>query len=201
MALSRAQIRVLRWLSTLERRWIPHERFGTLTVLYATSDADVRSNLSKNVKLALLLIKQRVPAWYRRIQNEITSVSFIELGQNVPPARFDLTTCECVINATPLLADPEWAVVEIALALVHEATHGWLFRHGVRTDTPERLQRVERVCNRAEMCLAGRVPEVPLLAKVVAVRRSRIADSYTTRATAKRKRAYLWALVRGALGG
>jgi hypothetical protein len=200
MALSRFQIRLLRWISAIERRVIPHERFGDVTVLCATSDEATRATLFKQVKLALGLLKLRAPAWFRRVQTEIATVSLIELGPAVGLARFELNTRDCVVNTTRLLAHPEWAVADIALALVHEATHGWLFRHGVRPSTAEEVQRVERVCNRAEACLVARIPEVPLLAKIVAVKLTMIPEAYSDLVRAKRGRAYYWALIRGAIG-
>jgi hypothetical protein len=200
MALSRLQIRLLRWLGAIERRVIPNERFGTLTVFYPTSDAAVRERLAKQVKLALVLLKARAPGWYRRVQAEITSLSLIELGPSVNLARFDTNTRDCVLNTTSLLQHPEWAAIEIALVLVHETTHGWLSRHGVRSSTPEQVQRTERVCNRAEACLVARIPEIPLLAEIVAARRAGISESYSASASARRTRAYYWGLIRGAVG-
>ena len=200
MVLSPFRIRLLRWLAAIERRWIPNEKFGDVTVLYATSDVAKRAELSKQVKLAFTVVKLKAPAWYRRVQAEVASLSLIELGPSVGLARFDLNRRDCVVNTTRLFENAQWAVVDLALVLVHEAAHGWLFRHGVRATTPEQVQRVEQVCNHAEACLVARIPEVPLLAEIVKQRQSRIPDSYSAPLTAKRKHEYFRALIRGALG-
>ena len=192
---------LLRWLTRAERRWIPNETFGDLVVQYACS-AVTRSKLSQHTKLAVTLLGYKAPAWYRRVQAEVASATFIELGPGVGLARFTPATRDCVINATRLLNNtPEWAFLEIAFVLVHEATHAWLERHGVYGSSPAKRLRIERICNRAEACLAARVPELPFLADIVARRRGAIPVDYTAPAVARRRRAYYWALVRGMVGG
>ena len=198
----RSQLRstLLRWVLAAERRVIPNEKLGNLLILYGC-DAATRTALAKNVRLALALIKLKAPGLYRRVQTELASVSFIALGPRVALGRFTPATRDCFINATPLIAKPDWAVIEIAFVLVHETAHAWLHRHGVRMTTLERRQRVERVCNRAEACLAARIPELRFLGDIVARRRSDIQSDYSGTAHRGRQRSYYWALVRGMFGG
>ena len=200
MPSSRLRNVLLGWVLAMERRLIPNEKLGNLLILYGCEPA-TRAELSKKVLVALLLLKSNAPGWYRRVQTELASVSFIALGPRVALGRFTPATRDCFINATPLIAKPDWAVVEIAFVLVHETAHAWLHRHGVRTTPLEKRQRVERICNRAEACLAARIPELPFLSEMVARRASEIQSTYSRTAHRGRQRSYYWALVRGMFGG
>lgn len=99
---------------------------------------------------ALLLIQTHDSIRFDRITRDLSSVLVLRGGgpEYVPPIG------ACLLGEVLLLRSN---AVSIAMMIVHEATHARLWNHGIRYD-PAIRRRVERICMRAEIAFARRLP-------------------------------------------
>jgi hypothetical protein len=99
---------------------------------------------------ALALIKERDPYRYKRVLRHFDTILVLPMpnqGECVPDLR------RCVVNKE--LAETG-AIDAIASVIVHEATHGELFRRGIGYQEAAR-QRVEDICTRQELAFAKKL--------------------------------------------
>lgn len=114
--------------------------------VFTRGDVARRSN---QIADALQLISDAAPHRYRRLTRELAWVVA------VPGADFRFLPAiqGCLIRAEWL---DEVGVVDVALVLVHEATHARLWRRGFSYE-PEERERIELLCLRAEAELLHRL--------------------------------------------
>lgn len=81
----------------------------------------------------------------------------------------------CVLDNT-FVANPQFSATEVAACIVHEAMHARVAVMGVRR-LPGMLPKEERLCRKAEIAFAARVPDgAPVLARATAALHARDAD-------------------------
>jgi hypothetical protein len=106
------------------------------------------------VEDALRLIKDRDPLNYSRVIGHLDRI-WVRLISNARAA-YQRQTNACVIDERFILSETT-TVEKIALAIVHETTHARLDRWGVTYDEKAR-PRIEAICLRRELNLAGKLP-------------------------------------------
>jgi hypothetical protein len=101
---------------------------------------------------ALELVQQRDPKRFRRMCADMPRivVGVPEVGDAAYHPDIEL----CVVSFE-LLTRRELTSTQLALLVVHEATHARIERAGIRY-VPERRARIERACLRAELAFAER---------------------------------------------
>ena len=106
-------------------------------------------------EVALALIGQRDPVRLARLRRDTPRVL---LGaRRVGDACYDAASDLVVLNLE-VVGRRETSPTQLALLIVHEAAHARIERTGIRY-TPECRVRIERVCRRAELAFAERLPE------------------------------------------
>jgi hypothetical protein len=152
---------------------LPSEDIGRIKVTYSCSAAD-QVVASARMRLAFDMLHRHAPMWFRRVQSELNHIVVMPLGRGVG-GWYEESSGRCVINATPLIDQGEFGAFGVMFILVHETTHAWLHRRGVRFLGEKGRLREERMCNHAEAALAARLPTMPGLAEAVARRRAQIS--------------------------
>lgn len=110
---------------------------------------------------ALELIKSSDPRRFRRLQRHFECIVNLRL---LTAASYDkrLRICELDFSRFYCTEDAESAILYLAAALVHEATHGAVCSRKISHDKKRRL-RIERLCHREEARFIHRInPEVDL---------------------------------------
>jgi hypothetical protein len=144
-------------------RHLPHLvalRFGKeismdgvkLVVALHRDRADV---LGRKVAAALRLINDHAPKHYARVQKFIPSILILGFHNAGAVYISDLKLCD--ISAEFALSESTGAE-QMAMTLVHEATHGYLQSRGVPY-AEDRRARIERICVQTEIGFAGRLPQ------------------------------------------
>jgi hypothetical protein len=115
---------------------------------------------------ALGLIEEYCPVQYRRVQCNLARF----LAFRIPPnlAEYHPKSHMCFIDCEYLVSE-ELLPEELAMTIVHETAHANLFRHGFGYDPTKRSQ-VERICVRAEISFAKRLPGGAPLAQAATAR-------------------------------
>jgi len=96
---------------------------------------------------ALALIESAQPSLMRRVRSSIARIVFLESGPEYWPRGR-----ACILHDVTNLS-----AIQVALIVVHEATHGRLWRAGIRY-SPAVRERVEQICVRAELALLAKLP-------------------------------------------
>ncbi len=104
---------------------------------------------------AVRLIDQYNPARFARLKRDLRGLWITETGGN--HAEYHYWAQLCVLDRSHLLKQ-EVSAVHVASIIVHEATHARLFRAGFGYE-PEMRVRIERVCFKAEIAFASRLPD------------------------------------------
>ncbi len=130
-------------------RWSEVRRIERMEVR-VIEDRAVTSGLFDQVGAALRLIMTNDPARYDRIRRDLKRVllTLASGGQYLPRLETCRIGIDYVRRSSPL---------EVAMMIVHEATHARLWRAGYRYEPADR-GRIERICIRAEMTFASRIP-------------------------------------------
>ena len=178
-------IRLLEWMSPKHAAhglpvWTPGFRTEQRQLIYA------------RLAHALSLLKATAPGRYERVRHSLKG--FLILGTDSINADYDSRTGVCRLGERFMLA-PDTTAAAVACAVVHEATHGWLYKLGIPYDEPIRY-RIELVCIKAALLTAQRLPGAE--AQVERCRRQLLIDpgffsneSFTQR-TADNLRALGW---------
>jgi hypothetical protein len=113
-------------------------------------DQAVASALFDQIGAALQLIVTTDPRRYARIRRDLKRVllTLASGGQYLPRLETCRIGIDYVRRSSPL---------EVAMMIVHEATHARLWRAGYRYEAANR-GRIERICVRAETTFAARIP-------------------------------------------
>ena len=108
-----------------------------------------REQNRKHFVQALEIIKQGDPRRFRRVQRRL---AYIVNGVCLGGAEYNhpLKVCYVDLKRFDFTSDEKGYVLQLARALVHEATHGEVEAHGITYNKSNRL-RVERLCYQEEM--------------------------------------------------
>ena len=140
--------RLLTWLG-------PDYTLYGLPVWAPLSKATERSQAYERLADALYMLRRHAPVRYDRVLRLLNG--FLIFGTDPDAnASYDPINGVCRLGASFMVA-PTTTSVEIACAVVHEATHAWLFKLGIGYDEPIR-HRVELVCIRAALLAARKLP-------------------------------------------
>jgi hypothetical protein len=107
------------------------------------------------VAAALDLIRTQDPVSYRRLARDLDRIWVRLLTTGV--AQFDPRLRACLLDERFVLAEGT-DISHIAAAIVHEAAHARLWRHGFGYDEAVR-ERVEAICLRREVAFAKKLPD------------------------------------------
>jgi hypothetical protein len=140
-------IRLLGWMS-------PKHASHGLSVWAPLARHEERSLIYKRLDEALSLLKVGAPGRYERVRHALKG--FLIFGTGPINADYDWTTGVCRLGETFILA-PDTTAAAVACTIVHEATHGWLFKLGIPYEEPIRY-RIELVCIKASLLTAQRLP-------------------------------------------
>jgi hypothetical protein len=113
---------------------------------------------------ALELIKNADPRRFSRVQRYIHRIVQTSLSHKVASYRTGTKTCCIDFLPVKSAAEVPGYAAWYACTLVHEATHGWLFAHGVDYGPTRRL-RVEKLCVTEECRLMRRLKLSPVIAE------------------------------------
>jgi hypothetical protein len=111
--------------------------------------------LRRKVAAALRLINDHAPKHYARIQRFIPSILILGFHNASAVYISDLKLCD--ISADFALSESTGAE-QMAMTLVHEATHGYLHSRGV-SYAEDRRARIEHICVQTEIGFARRLPQ------------------------------------------
>lgn len=169
-------IRLLAWMS-------PKHASHDLPVWTPLVRNEERPLIYRRLDEALSLLRASAPGRYERVRQSLKG--FLIFGMDSINASYDPPTGVCRLGEKFILA-PDTTAAAVACAVVHEATHGRLFKLGIPYDEPIRY-RVEMVCIKASLLTAQRLPGAE--AQVERCRRQLSidpgffsADSFTERA-------------------
>lgn len=139
-------IRLLTWISR------KHSIHG-LPVWAPLVANEERPLIYRRLDDALSLLKANAPGRYERVRQSLKG--FLIFGIDSINASYDPTTAVCRLGEKFMLA-PDTTPEAVACTVVHEATHGRLFRLGIPYDEPLRY-RVEMICIKAALFTAQRL--------------------------------------------
>src|SRR5947207_7000255 len=118
-------------------------------VCVVESDLDANDVFGK-VEDALRLLEKHGPRFHSRLRRDVKRLLFTDTsGGNYLPG---LKTCRLAIDFARRVSS-----LELAMMIVHEATHARLSRRGF-SYAVECRERIERICVGAEIAFAQRVP-------------------------------------------
>jgi hypothetical protein len=140
-------MRLTKWLSPKHAShgvpvWTPVTGTGERPLIYELLDE------------ALNLLKASAPGRYERVRHSLKGI--LIFGKDSIRGSYMSDTGICRLRESFMLA-PDTTAAAIACVLVHEATHGRLFRLGIPYDELLRY-RVEMVCIKATLLTARRLP-------------------------------------------
>jgi len=107
---------------------------------------------SGRLRDAMAIIERYDPRWLRHLREKVRRMVVVEVG--IPEFRPVVRGCYIPLALIDALTKEELAVL-----LVHEATHARLHEWGVRPKPPNR-ERIEVVCVGREVAFAGKIPGV-----------------------------------------
>jgi len=136
-------------------RTAPTKQVDGLAVTVTSRDGKLLEIIYAKLDAGLMLLQSRHPSGYRMVKRNVPRVlvGFSPRSKGVWHHRLRL----CILSID-FFAQPSATPIDVACALLHEATHGRLEKLGYRY-TPERRVRLEAVCTRAEVSLLERLPE------------------------------------------
>ena len=149
-------------------RHLPHLlalRFGRefsmdgVKLVVARQDRGRAEILKKKVATALRLITDHNPKHYARVQKFIPNILILGFHNHSAVYIADLKLCD--VSADFALSESTSAE-QMAMTLVHEATHGYLHSRGVSYAEDQRA-RIERICVQTEITFASRLPQADAL--------------------------------------
>ena len=165
----------------------------------AVADFDVRATLPDTVQelrirqrlgAALDLVRNHAPLRYAYLQRDLPRIL---VGPSDALGECHAAVGICLLKFEYVVADattPE----EVALTLVHEGSHARLDRAGVGYVGEERRARVERLCTKAELILAQRIPGGEAAAAYARQRLEWPTSMWTDEAFSERRREALQAI-------
>lgn len=111
---------------------------------------------------ALQLIKEHDFKRYRRVQSHLVYIVNSRVLFAGGLYNHSLRSCTVRNSALDFEGNEDWAILMLACAIIHEATHGAMLTRNIPYDA-EHYLRVERICHQEEARFARRVmPEADL---------------------------------------
>jgi hypothetical protein len=142
-----------RWIRFWHRRAPRHPHLG-LDVRYAWLAIPDAEHVLPKLFAAIDLLADTSPKHFARVRRHVRGLMlFPTPGANAQWVE----SLGLILIAPEYVVRPEIPVAEVASAIVHEATHGWLGSLGIGYDEPAR-GRVERVCIAAQVAFVRKVP-------------------------------------------
>jgi hypothetical protein len=146
--------------------WLLALRFGRqfsvegIRMVVPFRDCGRADMLRAKAAAALRLIQNHRPKYYERIRRFIPNLLIVGSSYSYAATTiFDLHLCE--LSEDYALSDQTTAE-QLAMTLVHEATHGYLQFRGT-SYKEERRARIERVCVQTEIAFANGLPQADAL--------------------------------------
>lgn len=137
----------LPWLLLM---WLGQRRRVEGSDVWVAGSADDAGEVFTSVGAALQLIAKHGPRFSARLQRDVKRVLFAE----VSGGRYLAGLQTCLIGVAYAR---RVAPLDLAMTIVHEATHGRLSRAGFRYEG-ECRERIERLCVGQEIAFAEQVP-------------------------------------------
>src|SRR5690349_19682543 len=135
------------WLERRLERTLSRERtiHGVRVVVYnRRADID-EETLFARTEAALALVARVDPRRFRRLSRDL---AVLHVRRGFTRGAYYHATRACVLDNT-FVANPRFAVTEVAACLVHEATHARIAAMGVRRDGDAAARaHEERICRR-----------------------------------------------------
>ena len=126
---------------------------GICIAIFLESQKNQKLILEK-AEAALGLVRQHVPIKFSRIQKFIETLGIADAAGNIAEYHHELKLCKlCKLY---VLAE-DTTSAHLAMTLVHEAMHGYLQSRGF-SYIEESREQIERICVRAEISLAKKLP-------------------------------------------
>jgi hypothetical protein len=145
----------LTWLLMRMSRW---ESYRGLHI--AAVDGVNELNSVARIRAAIRLIEQYAPYGVRYVERYTNRIFCIGIGRSGAAGAFQPLLDVCLLDPRYVL-DSNVADVDIASAIVHEATHARIQRFGIRWWKLEQV-RVEQLCIRAQLRLLKEIPGTEL---------------------------------------
>jgi hypothetical protein len=145
--------------ATFWNRWnqwaLPRRVSGTTAGVLVVDQCDdpVDPSLVALVEEALILIEACDPRRARRLAHDLRAIALLHIGKS--NGAYVLGSRTCYINPTVL---PDYSVANVAILIVHEATHARLDGLRLVLWWPRLRYRMEHRCLREELSLAALIP-------------------------------------------
>lgn len=124
---------------------------GVPTYHFHEKDA-VRKELDAKLERAISLIEKYDSRWLEHLKRKVKRIVIVPAG--TPHFRPVVRSCNIPVH---YLLDVSYE--ELAVVLVHEATHARLYMRGIRWNA-ENIERIERICVGREVAFALKLPDV-----------------------------------------
>ena len=134
--------------------------------IWIGSSRGVPEDLTR-VERAMLLVKQHSPLHYARIIRDLERI-WVHVLVYGGQGEYHASLNACLLDER-YVSEPTTSIEQIALAIVHEATHARLERYGIEYKEALRV-RIEAICIRRELSFAARLPDGGQLQQDVAQR-------------------------------
>lgn len=125
-----------------------------IPVTVINTRAEIKTDdVVKRLDLALGLIEQHTPHYYRHLRRDFSRIG---VKRYATRGAYFSATGTCLVELT-FVVNPEFSLAQVAALIVHEAMHARLHRIGLTYDTSSQA-RHERFCRRAEVKFGRSVP-------------------------------------------
>jgi hypothetical protein len=154
-------VRLTIWplLFALVRWWAPKTRFGRLELVASHTGKEYQRHFSQIIE-ALQSIAENDPNRFRRIERDLRWIVIASHGGPMYSPHLNA----CIFNVAYV---EQSTPAQLALAIVHEATHARIRQAGIRPDAAMR-GRIEQICVSNEVAFAGKLPGAESLAREAA---------------------------------
>lgn len=139
--------RYLVWMGT---RLLPRQVVEGVEITTLTGDERAAVQMSRLAE-ALRLVRRYDPTRFNRLTKQLRRIAIVSRGGELYDHGLSTYMADLGVAATR-------SIPELALAIVHEATHARLRCRGVQT-TASNVARVERICVEQEMAFARLLPD------------------------------------------
>jgi hypothetical protein len=187
-------------------RRLPARQIAGFRVAFACRSEGL-DDLVLRLAEGLALLEQRDPLRFSRARRELMGIVVEDWGTKADIlAHYDFALRMCVLNASFLREAGAISALDVALSVVHEATHARLHRVGIgacQMHNDGTRIRTERICKRSELAFSNRLPEVGairVLREKLLVELAGVEREYPAVPTRQRQYAYTRGLVRALFG-
>lgn len=121
-------------------------------VVGVLEEHEAAADVIARIEHALRLIREFDPRLYDRVSRNLPRLAVTPRLRASYWHRFRV----CVIGMEQVR---RWHASQLASIIVHEATHAWLRNKGLPSSTANTKWRIERICTRAQLRLARKLPD------------------------------------------